>query len=134
MSGLSPTVKARLLSSNRTQSGVVTVLLTGHNTLGRHLNLMVLSCSPFCRRCGAEEENSIHVSCEYEALASLRHVYLGSFFLDPEDVKSLTLGTIWNFRAGTRFLWLCIRLWDTKDLSKGQGASGPRWFEPNYCS
>jgi hypothetical protein len=41
---------------------------------------------------------------ECEALASLRHTYLGSFFLeDPENIKSLSLGAIWNFIEGT---WL----------------------------
>jgi hypothetical protein len=32
-----------------------------------------------------------------EVLASLRHTYLGSFFLDPEDIRKLSLGAIWNF-------------------------------------
>jgi hypothetical protein len=36
-----------------------------------------------------------------ESCASLRHVYLGSFFLDPEDIKILSLGAIWNFNEGT---------------------------------
>ena len=27
----------------------------------------------------------LHTLCECEALATLRHVYLGSFFLDAED-------------------------------------------------
>jgi len=39
-----------------------------------------------------------------EALASLRHIYLGSFFLDPEDIKKLSIGAIWNFVQGTGFL------------------------------
>jgi len=34
---------------------------------------------PICRRC-TEEETSVHTLCECEALASLRHTYLGSFF------------------------------------------------------
>jgi hypothetical protein len=38
--------------------------------------------------CGTEEENSVHVSCECEALASLRHAHLGTFFLVPEGVMS----------------------------------------------
>jgi len=38
---------------------------------------------------------------ECEALASLGHVYLGSFFLDLEDIKSLSLGAIWSFSKGT---------------------------------
>ena len=32
-----------------------------------------------------------------EALASFRHTYLGSFFLDPEDIRKLSTGAIWNF-------------------------------------
>jgi hypothetical protein len=38
-------VKARFLSFNRTQSKVVTGLLTGHNAKRRHLHLMGLSKS-----------------------------------------------------------------------------------------
>jgi len=37
-------------------------------------------------------------------LASLRHTYLGSFFLDPEDVRKLSIGAIWNFAKGTGIL------------------------------
>jgi hypothetical protein len=69
-----------------TQSRVVTGLLTGHNTLRRHLHIMGLLDSPLCRKFGAVEETSAHVLCECEALATLRHIYLGSFILDPEEV------------------------------------------------
>jgi len=64
---------------------------------------MGLINSPLCRRCGAEAETSAHVLCLSEALASLRHTYLGSFFLDPKDVRSLSLGAIWNFSKGKGF-------------------------------
>ena len=93
--------KARFLSFNRTLSRAFTGLLTGHNTVRRHLHLIGLSDSPLCRRCGAQEETSAHIPCECEALASLRYVYPGSFFLDPEDMKSISLGAIWNFSKGT---------------------------------
>jgi len=93
--------KARFLSFNRTQSRAVTGLLTGHNTLRRHLHIMGLSDSPLCRRFGTEDETSPHILCECEALASLRHVYLGSFFLEPDDIKSIGLGAIWNFSKVT---------------------------------
>jgi hypothetical protein len=46
-----------------------------------------------------------HILCECEVLASLRHAYLGSFSLDPEDVKELGMGAIWNFAKGTVLLW-----------------------------
>ena len=70
--------KARYMSFNRTQSRAVTGLLTGHNTLRRHLHLPGLLGSPLYRRCGVEEETSAHILCECEAVASLRHAYLGS--------------------------------------------------------
>jgi hypothetical protein len=98
VSGPSPSANTRLFSFNRTQSRVMIGLLTGHNTLRRHLHLIGLNSSPLC---GIEDETSAHILCECEALASLRHVYLGSFFLDPEDIKSLSLGAIRNFSEGT---------------------------------
>jgi hypothetical protein len=39
------------------------------------------------RRCGTEKETSARVSCECEALATLRHTYFLSFFLDPKKVR-----------------------------------------------
>jgi len=41
---------------------------------------------------------------ECEALASLRHAYLGSLFLDPEDIRQLGMGAIWNFAKGIGLL------------------------------
>jgi hypothetical protein len=67
----------------------------------RYLHLMGQLDSPLCRRCGAEEEISAHILCECKALVSLRHVYLGSFFLEPEDIKSIGLGAIWHFSKVT---------------------------------
>jgi hypothetical protein len=46
------------------------------------LYVMGLSNNPICRKCGTEEETSVHILCACEALASLRHTYLGSFSLD----------------------------------------------------
>ena len=72
-------------------------LLKGHNILRRHIYLIGLLDSPFCRKCGVREETSAHILCECEALASLRHACLGSFLLGPEDIKSLGLGAVWKF-------------------------------------
>jgi len=85
------------MTFNRIQSRVVTGLLTGHNTLRRQLYLLGLFDSPLCRMCGVGEETSVHVLCECEVLAALRHAYLSSFFLEPEDIRSLGFGAIWNY-------------------------------------
>jgi hypothetical protein len=101
----SPATKTRLLSFNRTtQSRVITGLLTGHNTLRRHLYITGLNDNPTCRECGTEEETSVHILCECEALASLIRAYLGSFVLDPEDIMNLNIGAIWKFGKGTGLL------------------------------
>jgi hypothetical protein len=92
ISGPNLATGARLLSFNRTQSRVVIGLLTGHNTLRRHLHIMGLCDSPISRKCGTGEESSVQILCECEALASLRHTYLGSFFLDSEDIRVLGVG------------------------------------------
>jgi hypothetical protein len=49
------------------------------------------------RRCGAEEETSAYIHCGCEALASLKEAHLGSCILEPEGVRSIRLGAIWNF-------------------------------------
>jgi hypothetical protein len=90
-----------LLSLTRVQSRVVTGLLTGPNTLRRHPHMMGLTGSPLCRKCGAEDEISAHILCRCEALASIRHAYLGSLFLEPEDIKSQILWVIWRITKAT---------------------------------
>ena len=65
------------MTLSRIQSRAVTGLLMGHNTLRRHLYLLGLSNSPLCRWCEAGEETWPHGLCEYEALTSRTHAYLG---------------------------------------------------------
>jgi len=50
---------------------------------------MGLNYNHACRKCGTEEETSVHILCECEALASLRYMYLASFFLDLENIRVL---------------------------------------------
>jgi hypothetical protein len=96
--------KTRLLSFNRTQSRVLIGLLTGHNNLRRYLYVMGLSNNSICREYDTEDETLVHVLCACEARASLRHLYLGLFFLDPEDIRKIIIGAIWNFVKGTGLL------------------------------
>ena len=101
ISGPSLGSRAKFMTFNRSQSRAVTGLLTGHNTLRRHLHLLGLHDSPLCRKCGVREETSAHILCECEALASLRHAHLGSFFLEPEDIRTTGLGAIWTYSKAT---------------------------------
>jgi hypothetical protein len=62
---------------------------------------MGLGNNSLCRKRGTEEETAVHILCECEALTSPRHTYLGSFFLDLEDIGKLGMGGIWNYAKGT---------------------------------
>jgi len=95
----------KIISNSHTQKlRFVIGLLTGHNTLRRHLHIMGLSNNPICRKCGTEEETSVQILCECEALASLRYTYLGSFFSDPEDIRVLGMRATWKSAKGTGLL------------------------------
>jgi len=65
---------------------------------------MGLCNNPTCRKCGTEEETSVHILYECEVLASLIHTHLGSFFLVAEDIRVLGTGVTWNFAKGTGLL------------------------------
>jgi len=101
ISGPDLVTRARLLSFNRAQSRIVIGLLTGHKTVRQHLYVLGLGDTSICRKCGTEKETSVRVLCACEALASLRHLYLGSFFLDLEDIRKLNIGAIWKFAKET---------------------------------
>ena len=64
---------------------------------------------------GAQLENleGIHLPGLFER----KGWYMWVQFLDPEDIKILSLGAIWNFGKGTGLSWTDIRLWVTKGPS-----------------
>ena len=93
------------MTFNRIQSRVVTGLLTAHNILRRYLYQLGLLDSHLWRKCGVGEETSAHILCDCEDLASLWHAYLGCFLLEPVDIRSLGLGSIWSYRNITGLPW-----------------------------
>ena len=104
ISGPNLATRARLLSFNRTQSRAVVGLLIRYSIMRRHLYVMGLKNNPVCRKRVTTKENSVNILCACEALTSLRYSYLGSFFLEPEDVRKLSIGVIWNLGKGTGIL------------------------------
>jgi len=80
ISGPNLATMAWLLPFNRTQTRAVIGLLTGHNTLRRHLYEMGMSNNPICRKCGTEEETKF-TSCVRVRpwLHSDTHIWAPSF-------------------------------------------------------
>ena len=69
------------------------------------------------------EETSAHILCECKALASLRHVYLGS-----KDIRNLGVGTIWSYSKDVGLP--CFNMGHKGLVIKGLGASGLGGSEP----
>jgi hypothetical protein len=53
--------------------------------------------TPLVGNAALRRKPQCRILCECELLASLRLTYLGSLFLDPEDIGKLGMGAIWNF-------------------------------------
>jgi len=77
---------------------------------------------------GVGQETSARILCECEALASLRHAYLGSFFLEPKDIRNLGLGAIWSYSKAAGLP--CFDMGHKGPVIKGLGASGLGGPEP----
>jgi hypothetical protein len=84
----------QLLQSGREKFGRAFRWLSGHNFLRRHNNLLDRVNNPLsmCRMCGLEEETSIHVKIQCEALGQLSLKVFGKHLLTELDdwkVKNL---------------------------------------------
>ena len=82
---------------SRREAGLVTRMLTGHGTLNYHLHKLGLSDKPNCRGCDALEETSLHVLCDCPAYARARLDLLESAFLRPQQISSLSVGSLLRF-------------------------------------
>ncbi|KAG5895351.1 hypothetical protein JTB14_003148 [Gonioctena quinquepunctata] len=86
-----------ILSLDRRDIKTVTGLLTGHNHLNRHMELIGITDDPLCRWCLEDDETSSHILTECPALVHQREINLGSIILNPEDVKEIQLRKLLNF-------------------------------------
>lgn len=95
--GPDPGRARRLLGLGRDSVRFVIGLLTGHNTLRRHLALIGTIVDSRCRKCGEEEESSFHILCECHALAGARLRLLGQPYPDRASIREVELGALLHF-------------------------------------
>ena len=73
-----------------------TQIITGHNTLQRHLSLMFQEETPTCQRCELEPETIEHVIRHCPAYTETRREVLGEFFL-KDDLDKYKIKKIFTF-------------------------------------
>ncbi len=98
-----------LLGLNKKTLWLLVGVLTGHNTLNKHLHRMNLFGSPLCNKCGLEyEETSAHFLCECNAYLRLRLECFGSYQLPQADVKKTKFANIVKFITNSGRLDMCV--------------------------
>ena len=75
------------LRLSRKDSRLLVCLLTGHNTLNRHLTLLRRMDDPLCPLCKEEEDTSLHLLGNCCASAKKRCEFFGRYFLGPSNLK-----------------------------------------------
>jgi hypothetical protein len=86
-----------LLRLNRDQLRWVVGLLTGHCHLKWHLFKLGLTADPICERCLEDDESSIHIICDFEAVAYTRFRHLGQYFMEPSDYYDAPIDKVLHF-------------------------------------
>ena len=80
-------------------------LLTGHNTLNRHLALLRRMDDPLCPLCKEEEDTSLHLLGYCCAIIKKRCEFFGRYFLGPSDLTQEQWSTLLRFaKTCRRFL------------------------------
>ncbi|XP_018310269.1 uncharacterized protein [Mycetomoellerius zeteki] len=81
----------------RGETRLAVQIYTGHGFINCHMHKLGHSDNPRCRKCEHEEETSLHVLCECPAYAGQRRLFLGSVFLEPEQVCQLQVRDLLRF-------------------------------------
>jgi hypothetical protein len=97
----SPAAKTRLLSSNRTKSRVIVVLVTGHNTMRRQLHLMELTNSPYVGGVEQRMKSQPTLSVSVKAWFHSDMCTWAPCSWSQRILRVFRLGAIWKFSKGT---------------------------------
>jgi hypothetical protein len=89
-----------MLKLNRNQLRWVVGLLTGHSHLKRHLFRLGSTDDPICERCLEEDESATHILCDSEAVAHVRFLHLGQFFMESSDYNDVPIYKVLHFIRG----------------------------------
>ena len=99
--GPKPGVTKRLLSLPRKTVSMLVGVLTGHNTLNRHLSVMRIQQESECLACNEAAETSLHYLGSCPAWWAQRFKHLGSYYLEPKDLRAQRLDSLVSFMKGT---------------------------------
>jgi len=80
----------------------VTGIITGHNTLSRHMNIMGLNNDSLCEHCEGEQETSLHFISQCRYYVTTRISIWGKPVLDHDDIKRIRVKDLARFISKSR--------------------------------
>jgi hypothetical protein len=63
----------------------------------RTLLKLGLTDDPACERCLEEDESATHILYDFEAIAYLRFLHMGQFFMEPSDYYDTPINNVLHF-------------------------------------
>ncbi|XP_048001445.1 uncharacterized protein LOC125238214 [Leguminivora glycinivorella] len=90
-----------LLNLGKSSLRMLTGIITGHNTLNRHLKVIGIRDDESCPHCGMEE-TSLHLLAECIMYAAPRYNTFGRDRLEAEELKDVELKDVLSFCRKTR--------------------------------
>lgn len=120
---LSAKINGELFNLNRNQLIIMMELLTEHYNSKWSLFKLWPVDSPGCDRCKYPYETASHILCDCKALAVLRFMHLGHYFLQWGDFVDISV------RKVLHFIWCC---WMLKQRAALQIRKWPRC--KHHCS
>jgi hypothetical protein len=72
-------------------------LLTGHSNLKGHLFKFGLTADPIRERYLEDDESSIHILCDCEAVAYTRFRHFGQYFMEPSGYYDAPVDKVLHF-------------------------------------
>ena len=91
-----------LLNLPRNLMRTVMGIITGHNTLSRHMNIMDLNNDPLCEHCEGELETSLHFISQSSYYVTTRMSTWGKPVLDHDDMKRIRVKDLARFILKSR--------------------------------
>ena len=104
MGGPNTRFTKQLVTLPRRQVSILVSVLTGHNTLNRHLTIMGIQNNAGCEACDEGLETSLHFLGDCPAWGAKRMRYLGAPRLEANDIKTLDVASLVAFIKATRRL------------------------------
>jgi len=91
-----------LLNLPRNLLRTVAGIITGHNTLSRHMNIMGLNNDPLCEHCEGKQDTSLHFISQCSYYVTTRMSIWGKPVLDPDDMKRIRIKDLARFILKSR--------------------------------